>query len=541
VQRQFHSTQALVEETDRLERNFAGSSNNEDVGQSITFINLAATWYGLRISGCFVSIIKLATVASISLASIATSNTTSAVSIADIKLDLSANSCSTRWRVFCCYNLLHSWLPCLIGEGLLVRLPVSHRRRLKWAETNAIGFGYCATCGGALHYEKPLETKRYSRSMLIHVIPAIANEASGPSYSVTRLCSELVDQGQAVTLATLDWGLIASPFPFLKTFPLGYGPSRLGRSPSMRRWLVSAAKNGTVDLIHNHSLWMMPNVYSCCVSRRRNLPLVVSPRGTLSERAFSSGSMAKLVFWPMVQHPALRATTCFHATAHSEYEDIRRMGFRQPVAVIPNGIDIRPPKQSNNSEKRTLLFLGRIHPIKGVDMLLEAWRIVSPRFQEWKLRIVGPDNGGYLARMQNLAAEFKLARVEFSGPLYGKVKLKSYQDAELFVLPTHSENFGMSVVEALAAGTPVIVSKGAPWEGLVSEGAGWWIDIGLDPLVACLETALASPREALHAKGKKGRDWMQRDFSWAEIARKTRETYQWILHGGDIPACVREE
>lgn len=375
---------------------------------------------------------------------------------------------------------------------------------------------------------------------VIHIVPSIAEEASGPSYSVVRLCASLIAQKLDVTLAALDWAPMSSPPPFLMTFPLGWGPRRLGRSPAMKQWIASSIETPSIDLLHNHSLWMMPNVYPGWEGRRSNMPLVVSPRGTLSEWAFSSGSMIKKVFWPLLQRPALRATTCFHATANSEYEDIRRMGFRQPVAVIPNGIDIPLPKQTNNSDKRTLLFLGRIHPIKGVDMLLEAWSIVSPRFLEWQLRIVGPDNGGYLVSMQNLTAELKLARVEFSGPLYGEAKLKAYREAELLILPTHSENFGMTVAEALAAGTPAIVSKGAPWERLVSEGAGWWIDMGLDPLVASLENVLACPREALHAMGEKGRAWMQRDFSWTKIAQKTCETYQWILHGGDTPDWVRE-
>ena len=376
--------------------------------------------------------------------------------------------------------------------------------------------------------------------MIAHIVSAIGNEASGPAYSVVRLHESLLDQGRDATLATLDSAPIASPPPFLQTFPQGVGPRRLGRSPAMRRWLASAAKSGAIDLMHNHSLWMMPNVYPGWVSRRSHVPLVVSPRGTLSEWAFASGSKVKKVFWPLLQQPALRATACFHATANSEYEDIRRMGFKQPIAVIPNGIDIPTPGRSDNGEMRTVLFLGRIHRKKGVDMLLNAWRVVSSRFPEWRLRIAGPEDNGYLGRMQSLATKLKLARVEFSGPLYGEAKLRAYRDAELFVLPTHSENFGMTVAESLAAGTPAIVSKGAPWGGLVSEGAGWWIDIGVDPLVACFEAALVQPREALYAMGEKGCDWMQRDFSWTEIARKTSETYRWILSGGNKPNWVKE-
>jgi len=192
---------------------------------------------------------------------------------------------------------------------------------------------------------------------IIHTVPAISNEASGPSYSVVRLCESLVQQGQELTLAALDWAPISSPPAFLKTFPLGLGPRRLGRSPAMSRWLNERAGLQAVDVFHNHSLWMMPNVYPGQVARKYDIPFVVSPRGVFTEYAMAIGSKIKRVFWPLIQRPALNAVNCFHATAESEYADIRRLGFRQPVAVIPNGIDIPElmPKISINS--RTLLFL----------------------------------------------------------------------------------------------------------------------------------------------------------------------------------------
>ncbi|MDP1614646.1 MAG: glycosyltransferase, partial [Methylococcales bacterium] len=234
---------------------------------------------------------------------------------------------------------------------------------------------------------------------IIHIVPAISDEASGPSYSVVRLCESLVEEGNTITLAALDWTQMATPPAFLNRFPLGKGPRKLGRSPAMYSWLSGQAESHSVSLIHNHSLWMMPNVYSGQVAKRNSIPLVVSPRGTLSEWAMQSGSIVKKVFWPTLQRPALAATSCFHATAESEYEDIRRMGFRQPVAVIPNGIDIPDLLPKVNSETRTLLFLGRIHPIKGLDMLLTAWQAVQSRFPDWRLQIVGPDNNGYLKTM----------------------------------------------------------------------------------------------------------------------------------------------
>ena len=260
---------------------------------------------------------------------------------------------------------------------------------------------------------------------IVQIVPVIADEASGPSYSVARLCESLIQQGQDVTLAALDWTAAPVPRSYLRTFPLGFGPRRLGRSPRMREWLLREAQEGSFDIMHNHSLWMMPNVYPGQVAKQVNIPYVVSPRGTLSAWAMANGSRVKRLFWPTVQRPSLAATTCFHITAKSECADIRRFGFRQPVCVIPNGVDIRPLLAKADHNHRTLLFLGRIHPIKGVDILLRAWGAVMQRYPDWCLRIVGPDNDGYLPRMKRLATGLAVERVTFSGPLYGDAKWRN--------------------------------------------------------------------------------------------------------------------
>lgn len=375
---------------------------------------------------------------------------------------------------------------------------------------------------------------------IIHVVPAITDEASGPSYSVVRLCESLIENGQQVTLATLDWAPMSSPPRFLKTFPLGWGPQRLGRSPAMKQWFSEQAESRSADLIHNHSLWMMPNVYPGQTARRHGIPLVVSPRGALSDTAMRSGSAVKRIFWPLLQRPALAMTSCFHATSESEFGEIRDMDFRQPVAIIPNGIDI--PELLPKAEKsyRTLLFLGRIHPIKGLDMLLPAWRAVQDRFPDWRLKIVGPDNRGHLGEMRRLASKLCLKRIEFSGPLFGKLKLQAYRDADIYVLPTNSENFGMTAAEALASGTPAIVSKGAPWSELTSRQAGWWVDIGIEPLAACLEQAMGEPSNILTAMGLRGRKWMEAEYSWSRVGQQMAETHRWILEGGNKPEWIIE-
>jgi glycosyltransferase involved in cell wall biosynthesis len=374
---------------------------------------------------------------------------------------------------------------------------------------------------------------------LIQTVAAISEEATGPAYSVVRLCESLIANGADTTLAVLDWTPMPSPPAFVKMFPLSFGPRRLGRSPSMRRWFDEEAASRPVDIIHNHGLWMMPNVYPGVTARRFKIPLVVSPRGTLSDWAFHNGSSTKRLFWPLIQRPALASTVCFHATSEAEYEAVRRRGFHQPVAVIPNGIDVPEDGARPKSRFRTLLYLGRLHPSKGLDQLLSAWGVVQHRFPDWRLTIAGPDSGGYLDDLKREAQRLSLQRLDFIGPVYGRQKWELYRTADLFVLPTYSDNFGMTVAESLAAGTPAIVSKGAPWKHLEEKRAGWWIDMGLDPLVNCLSEVLGYTPDALALMGQCGRAWMQTEFAWKRVGAMMSQTYDWILKGERRPDWIR--
>jgi len=381
---------------------------------------------------------------------------------------------------------------------------------------------------------------------IIHVVPALSEESSGPSYSVVGLCHSLTDSVNHLKLAALDWAPLRNPPPFLKVFPIGLGPRRLGRSPVMLNWLREQCAGTYVDVIHNHGMWQMNSVYPAWACMNTNVKLIYSPRGTFSCWAMRHGSFAKKLFWPLFQLKALRSAHCFHATAESEYHDIRRLGFRQPVAVIPIGIDLARIQISKGFQRtRTLLFLGRIHPVKGLDILLPAWQAVQDHYPEWVLKIVGSDDGyhgcsGYLEDVRRYASKLGLKRVYFVGSLYGEDKFKAYREADLYVLPSYSENFAITVAEALSMETPSIVSKAAPWSGLEACGAGWWIDIGVEPLAECLSDALSRSPNDLNAMGRRGRDWMQQDFSWQSIGAKMNKTYQWLCNQSlPVPPWVR--
>ena len=374
---------------------------------------------------------------------------------------------------------------------------------------------------------------------VVHTIPSITNKLNGPSYSVTRLCEALIERGCEVTLASLGTSKQLHESGFFKFFLKSALPARLGSSPELKCWLDHKAGDRAIDLLHNHSLWMMPNIYPGWVAKKHALPLMTSPRGTLSSYAMNSGlRYLKKIFWSFIQKPALSATTCFHATSMTEYYDIRMQGFTQPVAIIPNGIDIPPYEKLIKGPLKTVLFLGRIHPIKGLDMLLPAWKVLQDRHPDWTLRILGPDHRGYLGKMKTLARELDLTRVEFLEPVTGVEKAKELAGADLFILPSYSENFAISVAEALASGLPAIVTKGAPWDGLVRHRAGWHIDIGSNALIEAFDLAMNLSRGELEQMGLRGRQWMIDEFAWERIAYQMTETYAWILGARDMPEWV---
>ncbi|HEY1343144.1 MAG TPA: glycosyltransferase [Bryobacteraceae bacterium] len=371
---------------------------------------------------------------------------------------------------------------------------------------------------------------------VIEVVSSIAEEASGPAYSVPRLSTELARIGADVRLHVLAPVPAVDAIYRVHAHPRCPFLWRLGISRAMRQAL--RREGGEVNVIHNHGLWMMPNIYSAQASRGKPCCLVNSPRGTLSTWALGRSAWRKRLLWLLGQGRAVRDSQCFHATAESEYQDIRRARLRGPVAIIPNGIEVPAEVVRNESGPRRVLFLGRIHPVKGIDVLLNAWSQLETRFPEWELRIVGRDQQGYLARMQELTAALGLKRVSFPGPTYGEQKAEEYKKAHLFVLPTHSENFGMAVAEALAWGLPAIVTKGAPWAGLEENGCGWWIEQGVASLVDCLTSALALSPAQMCEKGQRGRLWMKQEFSWERVGRMMYETYSWLLGGGPSPPWI---
>jgi len=371
---------------------------------------------------------------------------------------------------------------------------------------------------------------------LIHIVPHINEEAAGPSYSIPRLCEGLSVLGNEVELSCLAAKgqipgvkiVIYPQWPFFKKFAVS---TSLPYSLNI--------KSRTADIVHNHSLWSMINIASGWVVSKDGAKLVTSPRGTLSTWALSQNKLVKKLLWPL-QRKVMTRAEMLHATSEAEYSDIRLKGFNSPVTIIPNGIDIPiMPMVKINNKRRQLLFLGRLHPTKCIDRLLYAWKHLQNIFLEWDLVIVGKGDFSYEQYLLKLKIKLNLSRVSFTGVIYGDEKSKAYFNADLFILPSHSENFGIAVAESLAHGCPVVVGKGAPWSQLEEKGCGWWTENDVESLTETLNFSMKKSKAQLEIMGSKGRVWMKKDFEWSLIAKKMDKSYKWLLKGGRCPDWVK--
>jgi glycosyltransferase involved in cell wall biosynthesis len=272
---------------------------------------------------------------------------------------------------------------------------------------------------------------------------------------------------------------------------------------------------------------------------RRGIKVVHAPRGMLGKGALTFSAKRKRLFWHILQKRAAAHVDCWHATSEKEIEDIRNFGLRQPIALVPNGIDIPPIADLNSAPReKTILFLGRIHPKKGIDTLLQAWADLEERFPDWQLDIAGPADNAYGAEYKAFIQSRGLRRARLIGPLYGDAKSLAYERAAVFVLPTLDENFGLTVAEALVRGTPAIVSQGAPWAGLTEHDCGWWHPIGEQPLRDSMREAMQCGADVLKAKGRNGRKWVKTAFGWPALASQMSGVYDWLAGQSDKPDCV---
>jgi poly(glycerol-phosphate) alpha-glucosyltransferase len=331
----------------------------------------------------------------------------------------------------------------------------------------------------------------------------------------------------------------------------GSGPKAFGYAPGFAKALNST----TLDLVHTHGLWMYPSVAAWRWSKRWGRPLVISPRGMLDPWAVRNSFRKKRLAGMLFEHKHLRHARCLHALCESEYRAIRGYGLVNPVAIIPNGVDLpdlsRIQSESNwgsdlPSDSRFLLFLSRIHPKKGLNHLLNAWARVKREYasaaKPWHLIIAGWDQCGHQQELEQLSATLGLREsVHFVGPQFNQQKAASLIRADAFILPSFSEGLPMAVLEAWSYRLPVLMTPQCNLpEGFVAKAA-----IDMSPEAASIAVALRKlfgmTELERRMMGDKGRRLAEERFIWPTVAANMSSVYSWVLGRGPMPACVVSE
>jgi glycosyltransferase involved in cell wall biosynthesis len=386
---------------------------------------------------------------------------------------------------------------------------------------------------------------------VLMVIASISRCAAGVGVSVRSLSQQLRNHGRVSVLSIrdefteVDQGAWQPPAPLVFGW---HGPRWFGYSAALEK----AMREVPCDLIHSHGLWMYPDLAARRTAQWADVPLLVSPHGMLDPWALRNSGWKKRLAGRLFTNKTLHTATCIHALCESEYHSIREYGLRNPVCVIPNGVDLpsdvaRPEDSLGRirmeDTRKTVLFIGRIHAKKGLENLVKAWAAVKSKEYPnngWRLVVAGNDQLGHEGRLKSMVRDLALERdVVFPGPLRGSEKEAALAQADAFVLPSYSEGLPIAVLEAWAHGLPVVMTR----QCNLPEGftAGAALEVQPHPLSIAegLERLFSMDQRELRAAGERGRTLVESRFTWPMLAGWMMDVYRWLLGEGPQPDCVR--
>lgn len=357
---------------------------------------------------------------------------------------------------------------------------------------------------------------------VIHYIDTIDKTAGGTT-EYMRLLANAIKSKVDLVVAT---GLSESPIA-LQGIKIQFFDSKVVRWFSLLNEYRIFLKKEKPAIVHINGIWSPQNWGFQKVAQELGIKVVLSPHGMLEPWILAHNPWKKKIGLFLYQNKAIRSADHLHATALMEEESIRALGYKNHITIIPNGIDvseIRKQKKSYGSKK--IVFLSRIHPKKGIELLLEAWRIADTK--GWSLEIAGNGEASYIQNLTQSAND--ISNVHFVGAKYGEEKWGFLRSADAMILPTHSENFGIVVAESLAVGVPVITTKGTPWEDLIIHNCGWWIDLSVISLCNTLTTVFVKDRGELKELGDNGMKLIEDKYNIDQIGSDVIKLYQKMVN-----------
>ncbi len=389
---------------------------------------------------------------------------------------------------------------------------------------------------------------------ILHVIASLAPRYGGPSKACLELCRELARRGEQVAIYTTNIdgdGQLDVPLdrPQWKDgIEIRYFPVQTPRYYKFSFPLARALKAAIAhyDIVHIHSLYLFPPTIAAYYCRRYGVPYLIRPHGTLDPYLFRRHRGRKWIYESLFERKNLNEAAAIHFTSLEEKELTRPLRIKTPGVVVPIGVDLpdyeaatptgefraaRPETQ----DKKIVLFLGRLNFKKGLDLLAKAFGQIGRRREDVQLILAGPDGDGYGAQIRQwLKAERVLGQTTFTGMLLGSQKMSAFRDADVFVLPSYTENFGIAVVEAMASGLPVVISnKINIWREVAEARAGLVVNCDVHEISNALLTLLVDPMRGKEM-GKRGRRLVEKRFTWETVGEQMVQEYRQILSRRDF-------
>ena len=311
-------------------------------------------------------------------------------------------------------------------------------------------------------------------------------------------------------------------------------PRSIFHAPSLGA--VVATELRDADVLHIHGLWNATVWSAAAAARQEQKPYVLSPRGMLAPAALAHDKWRKKLVYPLADRRVIRDAARLHATSRGEFEALDHLPEAGRAVYVPNGVELPPGSDSDAHAARErfrlpptsplILFLGRIHPIKRLDLLAAAFARVRAQHRDAHLIIAGPDEEGHRATVAPLFTPFG-SSVTWTGRVDDAAKRQLLDAASTLVVCSNSESFGMSVAEAMAAGKPVVVTRTCPWPDVASHDAGFWVEQTSDAIADGVNAVLSN-RAAADAMGRRGRSLISSNYSWRGAASALIRSYEEI-------------
>lgn len=385
--------------------------------------------------------------------------------------------------------------------------------------------------------------------MKIHYITnSFSHTGGGLVGAVSGLVKRVQDLGHVVKISAYDNGEVTDAW---RDMPLHKIKTRRIVGIHFFGGLSDSFSQMAPDLVHAHGLWLRSSAQNYNWCKRTGTQYIISPHGMLDPWAVQNSAWKKKIAGMWFEHAHLNNASCIHALCAAEADAIREYGQKNPICVIPNGIELPDNTESiseivwkKDNGRKALLFIGRLHPKKGLPLLLDAWASLKKskchNLEEWFLAIAGWSEAGHREELEAQVSALEISEdVEFLGGLHGSKKAAALANASAFILPSYSEGLPMSILEAWSYRLPVLMTPQCNLPEGFSAKAAISMKANKESIEEVLSEFFGMLQEEQLLMGERGYDLVKKQFVWKNIAMKMLTVYKWILNDAEMPEYVR--